>query len=93
MFRGERNLISVSTPFFTCKDTYQWNPAKLEPSTALCLHNLGIVATRADVWGAITLLLDLVRATENDRDTEEKVLYLLVHLVVRRATWKENIVN
>lgn len=54
--------------------TYQRDPAKLEPGTALGLNNLGIVATRADVRRTVTLLLNLVGAAKHNRDTEEKVL-------------------
>lgn len=53
--------------------THKRDPADLKPGPALCLDNLGIVATGAHVGRTVTLLRSLIRASKDNRNTKEKV--------------------
>ena len=60
--------------------TYQRNPAELEPGAALGLHDLGVVAAGAHVRAPVTLLGDLVRASEHNRNEEAEILRSSQHV-------------
>ena len=66
--------------------TYHRNPAQLKPHATLGFDDLCVVTTWTDIWCAITLLFDLVRAAKYNRNTEAKVLILSAAVLVVRPT-------
>ena len=62
--------------------TYHGNPAQLQPHPTLGFNDLCVVTTGTHIRCAITLLFDLIRAAEYNRDKEAKVLILSATILV-----------